>query len=210
MLRFILSAGAFLALSACATGMNVHECASADWASYGYEDGVAGAPPGLANDRAAACQRHGYGFDHAAYWAGRERGLSSFCAPSRGYRMGESGEPYLGQCASHGEADFLAAYDEGYELWTYASAVDAARYRLAVAEGRRDEARRILVALAAGGFEGDSPERTAERAAMAIQTERAMVDSEIPEATAALRIAESDLADYRARQDEAGRYAERY
>lgn len=99
----------------CAT-MSEHDCAGADWYSFGYQDGNSGRGYELANQRSAACTRHGFPMDHATYQQGREAGLASYCTPTRAYQNGVNGAGYSGQCVAHNERDYLPEYELGREL----------------------------------------------------------------------------------------------
>lgn len=114
---------AFLAvLSGCAT-MSADECATADWSSVGYEDGVQGYPADRLGDHRKACAKHGYTPDLVAYRQGREQGLVEYCRPGSGFRAGESGANYHGVCPADSEEDFLSGYRIGHHLYELRSAV---------------------------------------------------------------------------------------
>lgn len=114
-----------LALPGCAT-MSAEECETADWRRIGYEDGADGKPMSALNDRDKACQSHGFQADFSKYKEGREDGLSVFCDPANGYRVGAEGRSYAGACVANNEEEFLAEYERGYELYTFTSAVSEA------------------------------------------------------------------------------------
>lgn len=202
----IIVIGSLLLAAACATGprlMSDAECASADWAAFGHQDGVAGAPPRLGNDRAAACHQRGYRMDRAAYDAGRSRGLSSFCAAPNAYRLGASGAPYRGQCAGFDEPGFTAEYERGFALFGFTDAVDRAAYRLVSLEAEREDVRAEIARLAGGGILDVPVPTAAARSAYLYQAERRLSDRDIPGAVRALALAERDLADYQFRDAQA-------
>ena len=129
-MRLVVVALSASALAACSSGMSAKQCASADWRSWGYQDGAAGQPYALANTRAAACHQHGVALDHAAYHDGREAGLEEYCTPRRGYELGARGGAYDGVCVRHGEFAFVTEYERGRELFAHTAAVADARRRL--------------------------------------------------------------------------------
>ena len=127
-----------LALQGCAT-MSVDECATADWRALGFEDGSRGEAPAKAERRANACAKHGYAMDRNAYDGGRHSGLGLYCTEPTGYSLGEAGRTYDGVCADHNEGAFLDAYNRGFELYTFTSAVAAAQSELSAAQRKHDE-----------------------------------------------------------------------
>jgi cell division protein FtsB len=77
-----------------------------------------------------ACAKHGITADAAAYRAGRDEGLYDYCQPSRGYRVGLSGQSYNGVCHAELERDFVSAHRIGYQLYTLRSEVSRVKYLL--------------------------------------------------------------------------------
>ena len=70
--------------------------------------------------------------------AGRAEGLREFCQPNNGYRAGASGQIYHDSCPAELAPAFLAAYDNGRELYLRErrvsdadSAIAARRYEIA-------------------------------------------------------------------------------
>lgn len=120
---------ALLMLNGCAS-MNADECLMSDWHTIGFEDGSRGHTAERLGDHRKACARHGISPDLRAYQAGRDEGLQTFCQPSRGFGLGESGGRYNGVCASHGELQFLDAYRSGYHLYNLRSNVSSATHRI--------------------------------------------------------------------------------
>jgi hypothetical protein len=118
----LFSLAGLAALSGCAT-MSGEECATADWAAVGYEDGANGYPTERLGDHRKACAKHGYTPDFAAYRQGREQGLVEYCQTGRGFKAGESGANYHGVCPPELEEDFLSGYRIGHHLHTLRSAI---------------------------------------------------------------------------------------
>lgn len=106
-----------VALSACGGGMDVAECRAADWYAIGYEDGVQGKEPAYFGDRRKACAEHGVRADFASYTSGRSQGLTEFCRPHNGFRLGTRGYHYSGICPPALEGAFLNAHADGYGLY---------------------------------------------------------------------------------------------
>jgi hypothetical protein len=148
--RLLIAALLVALIAACAGGMTGDECAAADWAAIGYDDGAAGADAERFDERAAACAARGVAVNSAAYEQGRDRGLAAYCSPEGGFAAGRSGEKYLGVCPPQSEPIFLERYALGARLaeltraherskGDYEAAVaelDQNRYLLRVAESR--------------------------------------------------------------------------
>jgi hypothetical protein len=103
-------------LAACATGMGKDECATADWRTIGYEDGVRGFPADRIGAHRVACARHQVTPDLSAYMEGRDRGLVEYCQPRNGYRVGLNGGGYANVCPAVTEAGFLDGYQWGRQI----------------------------------------------------------------------------------------------
>ena len=116
---------AMVVVSGCA-GMSDEECLATDWSAVGYEDGARGYTAERFSRHRTACAKHGITADFGAYQAGREQGLVEYCQPGRGYDVGVSGGRYYGVCSADLEPDFLAAYNEGYHLYTLRANVNRA------------------------------------------------------------------------------------
>lgn len=110
-------------LSSCAT-MSGDECAIADWAALGYEDGQSGRTLAYKNERAKDCAKHGIGIDHRAYDQARDRGLARYCVAETAYDLGKRGQRYTGVCADHNESVFLLAYEQGNKHGEFIRAVN--------------------------------------------------------------------------------------
>ncbi len=139
-------------LSGCAT-MSSDECMTVDWTTVGYEDGLRGYTADRIGKHRKACAKHGVAPDLGAYTAGRDRGLSEYCQPSRGFVVGSNGGSYNGVCSAHYEGDFLDAYNAGYHLYTLRSNVNRASSAIASKdreieriEETIDEKERLLIA----------------------------------------------------------------
>lgn len=116
---------ALASLSGCAT-MSGDECMTSDWSTIGYEDGARGYTTDRFGKHRKACAKHGVTPDFSAYQNGRDQGLNEYCQPNRGFRVGSDGGSYNGVCNVNLEADFLDAYNAGYQLYTLRSNVNRA------------------------------------------------------------------------------------
>ena len=135
--RFIFLALPLLA--GCAGGLSREECLYADWRAIGYEDGARGRPASAVSSHRQACaKKAAVTPDTAAYLAGREAGLGEFCQPSNGFSVGSRGAQYQGVCAKFDEPAFLAAYNDGRELYALHSDVTRAAKALSAATADLD------------------------------------------------------------------------
>ena len=119
----------------CAT-MSAEDCTGADWQTLGLADGASGQTLAKADRRANACAKHGISMNRQAYDQGRDQGLRQYCVAGTAYQLGVEGRSYNGVCAQHNEADFLAAYEKGRELFAFTSAASAAADQLASSQQR--------------------------------------------------------------------------
>lgn len=73
-----------LVLAGCASQpkLTAEQCAAFDWRALGQRDGQAGQAMTALNDEIIACKEYGIEPDLAAYNAGREKGLASYCLPA--------------------------------------------------------------------------------------------------------------------------------
>ncbi|MEM6639532.1 MAG: DUF2799 domain-containing protein [Pseudomonadota bacterium] len=198
--RLWLTAAALLFVSGCAS-MSAEECEFSDWYTIGFEDGAKGLTSDAIGERRRACARHGFEVDFAAYQDGRANGLVEYCQPQRGYNVGNAGYRYNGVCPKDLEAEFLDAYDIGWQhhrLRDDVNQVDSEINRLSrerdtlrediatgsatlVADDTPKEERIRLVAELAGMNErlGEIDARMDELAALRVLREQALYDFEI-------------------------------
>lgn len=115
--RTAILMAALLSLGACATSqMSEEACATADWASLGYNDGRDGERLARLAEREAQCATFGFGVDSRAYMSGRRDGLDQFCTDDRGFDYAMSGNVYKGVCSPQREQDFLAGFVSGLRI----------------------------------------------------------------------------------------------
>ncbi|WP_299014064.1 DUF2799 domain-containing protein [uncultured Photobacterium sp.] len=92
------------------SSMSVEECKVADWYSVGLQDGQNGAPSSRVSDYAEDCLEANVTVDQAVWFNGYDLGLTYYCMPDNGYRIGRSGGGYYGVCDS---PLFLEQYNLG-------------------------------------------------------------------------------------------------
>jgi hypothetical protein len=122
-----------LVLSGCAS-MSSEECVATDWSAVGYEDGARGYTTEAFSKHRKACAKHGVTANFGAYQNGREQGLVEYCQPGRGFNVGVSGGRYHGVCDVDLEADFIDAYNAGYQLYTLRANVNRASSSISAKE----------------------------------------------------------------------------
>ena len=162
---------ASLLVGGCASStLSKDECRSVDWRTIGYEDGVAGRSGEQIGRHRQACAEYGVTPDLDAYRAGRAEGLHEFCQPRNGYRAGATGQVCYDSCPAELEPAFLAAYDEGRELYVRERRVADADDAIA---DRRYEIARLEDSLVRRGFrvidESSTPQERTQAAVDAKQ-----------------------------------------
>lgn len=131
-----LLVGFLLCLAAgCASAVSTANCPGTDWRNFGFEDGAAGRDAAAAGGATTACAAAP---DMKAYLAGRADGLERFCRPASGFDHGARGFRYAGVCAGPNEAPFIAAYEDGLQLYGLMQNRDAAAHALAAARTEID------------------------------------------------------------------------
>lgn len=159
-MRWFIGTLLLLALSACA-GMDEAECRTADWRAIGYEDGAQGQGPAQFGERRKACADHGIAANFDAYSFGRSEGLSQFCRPNNGYRLGTQGYRYSGVCPAALEQAFLRAHADGYGLYKRQTALKRIQNRIRHSRKRVKEIERQIAERTARLVSSDTlgPER---------------------------------------------------
>ncbi len=136
-----------LALTGCAA-MSPEECEFADWESLGELDARQGRAADYLAERGKACNKAGFTADSAAYRAGWERGIPSYCHVDQGFADGLAGRAYRRICPMDLEAAFLDGYNIGQSI-----------YQARVARDAEDLAIRQLEAELAGPADLSDPEQ---------------------------------------------------
>jgi len=117
-MRLLFVCAAIALLAGCASTMDKKACLNADWRTIGYQDGSQGRDTSWLERRTSDCSDHSVAPDLDEYLAGRDQGLQEFCKPTRGFQLGSRGGSYRGVCPPQSEGPFLAAYNEGVQLYT--------------------------------------------------------------------------------------------
>ena len=190
---------AIVMLSGCA-GMSEQACLVTDWRSVGFEDGIAGRSAGNVGSYRQACSRHGVTPDLAAYRAGHDDGVQAYCRAGNGFEVGRRGSRYQGVCPANLEPDFLAAYNDGRQLYELESAVRIIENQIAAAHRRNEELTQALLAAGVTIIADETPsEQRAELLASTAvwTTEKIQLTEQISELEIELAIRQSELLDYR-------------
>jgi hypothetical protein len=188
-----------LALTGCAA-MNEQECMVTDWRTVGFEDGALGRPPESIGTYRQACAKHGVSPDLESYRSGHADGVQSFCQPVKGFNYGRSGATYRGVCPADLEYGFLAAYNDGRQLYELEAALRgtdaqiAQRYR--ALENIKTEITNKEAALVTEGTSA------AERITLLAETkelsrQHGVIEAEIVELQRDRALHAQDLAEYR-------------
>ena len=141
--RLFLTLAAVALLQACAS-MGKDECLTADWRTIGYEDGVQGLSASRISQHRSDCAKYGVTPDLKAYLAGRDQGLTEYCKPENGLRVGEAGGEYGAVCPPELESGFLAGYRQGHELFTLRAALSQVESDLRSRHDELDHARKKI------------------------------------------------------------------
>lgn len=126
------------------------ECLYADLYTIGYEDGLQGLQAQRIADHRQACAAYGIVPDLDRYTQGRDAGLKHFCTTSNGLALGRSGGSYGQVCPSDNQAEFLAGYQLGLEIYQLDYALRRQENEIRQAEdelakeGLNDEERQLL------------------------------------------------------------------
>lgn len=190
---------AVVMLSACA-GMSEQACLSTDWRSVGFEDGIAGRSAGSIGNYRQSCSRHGVSPDLAAYRSGHEDGVQSYCRAGNGFEVGRRGSRYQGVCPIDLESDFLAAYNEGRQLYELEAAVRTIENQIAAGQRRTEELTQAIVAASVTIIADETtPAQRAELLAStgAMAAEKVQIGEDIEELEIELTFRQSELLAYR-------------
>jgi hypothetical protein len=189
------------ALSGCAA-MSEQACLVTDWRTIGFEDGVAGRSSASIGNYRQACADYGVTPDLAEYRAGHDEGVEVYCRAGNGFEVGRNGSRYLGVCPANLEPDFLAAYNEGRQLYELEAALLAVDNQIAAKSRRTEE---VAAALASASVEIVADETPATRRAELMLSVAAMAQEQgrLAKEIEALRVErslrEADLVAYRQR-----------
>ncbi|MEM6635661.1 MAG: DUF2799 domain-containing protein [Pseudomonadota bacterium] len=87
-----------LCLTAACASLSERDCTAGHWHAIGQSDGANGHLADRLSDHNAACAKHGIQPDAAAWEAGRQVGIASYCMPARGYAEGRAGRQISPVC----------------------------------------------------------------------------------------------------------------
>jgi hypothetical protein len=139
----LLGFAGLLVLSGCAT-LSREQCLAGDWHQIGVQDGHHGHYASRLNDHRSACRDTPAIIDEAAYRAGRQIGLRSYCTPQNGFRVGSSGNSAPNVCPSDMAANFLQAHGFGHDVYQAEQEVAAAERQVRrLASDLEDKERRL-------------------------------------------------------------------
>lgn len=99
------------------SSMSKEQCISADWRSYGYQDGATGKETTNFQRYSRTCGDYGIETDFQAYLEGHKQGLTVFCTEPKGEEYGAKGYRYSGICKSYDESAFLKGYQSGQKVY---------------------------------------------------------------------------------------------
>lgn len=191
---------AVAALSGC-NSMSAQECLATDWRTVGYEDGVNGYTGDRIGRYRNACSEHGVTPNLAEYQAGRDQGLTEFCKPVNGFRVGAHGGGYGGVCPAELDPPFVDAYQSGRQLYTLRSRVGSTQGEIYSMHAELERIDRDLVGIGAQILD---PTVTNEQRAQLLVDSKHMAErkgeikARIPQLESELVGYQRDLDDYRA------------
>jgi hypothetical protein len=198
LLGFSLAVSTLL-LSGCAA-MSEQACLATDWQSAGFEDGVAGRSVGSIGRYREACADYGVAPDLAAYRSGHSEGVDVYCRPGNGFEVGRRGYQYQGVCPAGLEADFLANYNDGRQLYDLESSLRSVENQIAARHRRLEQLTQELASSSATIIaDGTTPEVRAELllSIAAMAKEQGEISEEIESLQAERALREADLFAYR-------------
>ena len=116
-IKSLVSLFIIVMLSGCAS-LDKDACLGNNWESIGYSDGANGRLATRINAHHKACAKYSVVPDMRSYQAGRMQGLVQvFCKPRNGYKIGLRGRNYNNACPARVEANFIAAYHYGKDIY---------------------------------------------------------------------------------------------
>ena len=137
-MRKIAGVTLLIILTACAS-LSKDECRTADWQMIGYEDGSRGRLLNTIGNHRKACAKVGVTPDMAAYEAGHQKGVRTYCTSDQGFKLGVGGGLYNGICGASRERDFLRGYAAGKERHDLRKNVAALEKKIADYYGDLDD-----------------------------------------------------------------------
>jgi outer membrane murein-binding lipoprotein Lpp len=115
MILFRLTLLGIFLLSGCST-LSKQECLDSNWFSIGNRDGMQGRPVTRLQQHGEACKEYNVTPNAAQYEKGRNEGLTIYCTPENGLKIGRQGVRYEYVCPKNIEQGFLKKYEMGSEI----------------------------------------------------------------------------------------------
>ncbi len=109
-------------IQGCAT-LSKSECREADWEIIGLEDASNGHPLNYISEHRKSCAEHGIKPNLDQYKIGHANGVVLYCTPRKAFDLGSNGRNHQDICPAELRDAFLAAYDDGHEVYTARNAL---------------------------------------------------------------------------------------
>lgn len=181
----LVSVLGLLALAGCrGATVSQSQCIASDWQTIGYRDGVGGMQSTRLLEHQDACVKHGVIPDRDEYMAGWRDGVVDFCQPDNGFAIGSQGRGYANVCPNHLTRPFVAAYQNGRELYGLRSDVANLERRIQRSHARLDQLDSEIVASAAKQLDGElTPEERINLIALTqrLHEEKTRTEVELPQ-----------------------------
>lgn len=155
MARAILLLALLMGLASCAS-ISEDACRAGNWNALGFADGTKGKPADIIGEYAEACAEFGIAPDPAAYAAGRNEGLKTYCTPANAYLVGRRGKRIAPVCSADATLAMQPANRHGLRYHEVQEDIDAVKERISerravlnanysgtLTEQQKAEARRI-------------------------------------------------------------------
>ncbi len=191
-MRVLCTALLALVLGACASQPSVSEnqCRAGDWQTIGYQDGRSGYASTRLLDHQEACGEFQIYPERSAYLDGWHEGVEEFCTPGNGFSLGERGRALPTVCPATSRSGFVAAWEQGNDLYRAQKAVRNAERDVHYIEQRLIDLDREMIAVNAAQLNTDL---SAEERVLLVADFRALVEERDQlEADLPIQLAELD------------------
>lgn len=118
-LFLLLATAALLPLLSGCAALDKNDCLKADWFRIGYADGTRGYRGTRIDAHREACAGQGVKPDSVAYEKGRQKGLTQWCTPANGHRIGLQNGLYNGVCPKDLEPAFVRTLERAKAVYAY-------------------------------------------------------------------------------------------
>jgi hypothetical protein len=139
--RWLALVGA-ITVASCAT-LNENECRTVDWRELGRTDGSHGYAASRLGEHQEACGEYHIQPDPAAYRAGRDEGLRTYCVPDNAIASGRRGDAYNAVCPGELDTMFNDYYARGQFLRSIDSDLSSLQSRLNDERSARDSTKEL-------------------------------------------------------------------